>query len=374
MCSEIPRPVFVISEVKSFTTAFEFSKCPFGDDKGPIVVCGSNDGEISLYSLTTYRCLHRFKPDPLLDKRITSINPIESNLLIQFKTNEIFSVSQDGSRFITGKKWKSFLTSFSQCFVLDGKFISYLSAEDSICLTSLESSEITHIRLTAKEDVKHGVVMSFYLILLDVPQIVSSHEKQALYILITFEDGFFGLYRISLFEPLKQPILGSKELRAIQLSSARIHPEMVTCMDFCANVMCGISCSVTKEIFIWNLNLPEYLTKDDTDVKMAQKRMSEMYQSGVFGLVEKRQVTIRNEGILCCSIRGDGRIFATGGKDGRIRLFALRSGKPLAILTYHSNAIECVRFSSNQSKESSDYLLVAASRDKTISIWSLFNG
>lgn len=65
------------------------------------------------------------------------------------------------------------------------------------------------------------------------------------------------------------------------------------------------------------------------------------------------------------AIRSDGRIFVTGGWDGKIRYFSLKSGKLLAIIDHHFDAISDLKFRP-------DFGLLAASSDGTITLFSLY--
>lgn len=64
-------------------------------------------------------------------------------------------------------------------------------------------------------------------------------------------------------------------------------------------------------------------------------------------------------------IRSDGKLFVTGGWDGKLRYFSLKSGKLLAIIDHHFDAITSIIFKNDKS-------LLAASTDGTISLWTLY--
>ena len=389
MSLNVPKPVFVIGEIDSFTTALGFSDSETTDSDVSLI-CGSNNGNVSLYSLSTYRCIRKFdfEKDFLNEStRITSVNQLGSSLLLQCKSNNLFLVNQDELNYNLIKRWKMQTVTFSQYFLLNNQFIAFLSESSSnqITLFDLKSStKVIQLNLKSKDEIDHGVVMSIYILLFNVSQLFTSKEKQSLYIIVAYEDGFFILYRVSLktflsetFDQMQNESIN--ELTAFPISKMQFQSEMTTCMDFCNKTMCGISCSVNKDISIWNLNLPEQITANSSDLTESRKQISELHSSGKLGFDKRKTISVCNDGIYCCSIRPDGRIFATGGKDGRIRLFGLRTGKPLAVMAYHSNAIESIRFSHNLATNSVDsetttkYLLVASSRDQSISLWSVYN-
>lgn len=55
-------------------------------------------------------------------------------------------------------------------------------------------------------------------------------------------------------------------------------------------------------------------------------------------LVVRHTVELRRQGIADVAIRADGRLLATAGWDGRVRLYRLRTGQPLAVLKVRSRA------------------------------------
>lgn len=67
-------------------------------------------------------------------------------------------------------------------------------------------------------------------------------------------------------------------------------------------------------------------------------------------------------------IRSDGKLFVTGGWDGKLRYFSMKTGKLLAIIDHHFDAISSIKFRN----DSDALLLLAASTDGTISLWTLY--
>lgn len=71
------------------------------------------------------------------------------------------------------------------------------------------------------------------------------------------------------------------------------------------------------------------------------------------------------------ALRHDKKILATAGWDHRVRLFGWKKLKPLAVLDYHAASVHCVAFSDH--RQASERLLAAGSKDRRISIWSIYN-
>jgi WD40 repeat protein len=74
-------------------------------------------------------------------------------------------------------------------------------------------------------------------------------------------------------------------------------------------------------------------------------------------------------GVSVCRFRPDGRIFAVGGWDCRLRLFDRASAKPLAILHGHENTVVAVDWEENAS---STGLLATGAGDGRICIYRVF--
>ncbi|KAI8994471.1 WD40-repeat-containing domain protein [Pilobolus umbonatus] len=79
-----------------------------------------------------------------------------------------------------------------------------------------------------------------------------------------------------------------------------------------------------------------------------------------------KKITIKKAGLVAIEIRADNKIFTTGGYDGRIRVFSVKSMKPLAILSYHKESVYTVAMGTK-----SNWLL-GGSEDHRISLWALY--
>jgi WD40 repeat protein len=86
----------------------------------------------------------------------------------------------------------------------------------------------------------------------------------------------------------------------------------------------------------------------------------------------RHEVRLPSAGISDARIRGDGKLLATGGWDGAVRVFQWRNPakkrpcKPLAVLRTHGAAVSALAWSADCR------LLATGSRDKTIALWSLY--
>lgn len=81
--------------------------------------------------------------------------------------------------------------------------------------------------------------------------------------------------------------------------------------------------------------------------------------------VEGTSVSVTNPGVGDVAVRGDGRIFACGGWDHRVRIFSLRKFSPLVVLMYHTGSVHCVCFAP-------DNTLATGSKDGYIALWDVY--
>eukprot|EP01028_Stygiella_incarcerata_P002386 TRINITY_DN14457_c0_g1_i1.p1 TRINITY_DN14457_c0_g1~~TRINITY_DN14457_c0_g1_i1.p1 ORF type:complete len:330 (-),score=62.57 TRINITY_DN14457_c0_g1_i1:55-1023(-) len=86
-----------------------------------------------------------------------------------------------------------------------------------------------------------------------------------------------------------------------------------------------------------------------------------------FGFRPIRKEILPMKGTNCIKERSDGKIFAVGGWDRRVRIFQSRNGHPLAILKYHTGSVNCVDFHS-----SGRGLLASGAADSRIALWNIY--
>lgn len=144
-------------------------------------------------------------------------------------------------------------------------------------------------------------------------------------LLVGYEDG-----RVVLWDLLSQS----------ELSSLSISEESVMCVDYSSRINRGVAASVGSDIHLFSL-------------------------SGDLQLLNMKIVEVTNPGFQSAVIRDDAKLVATGGWDGRVRLFSAKTLKPLAVLCGHTEGVQCTAFSR-------DHTLATGSKDKTISLWSIY--
>eukprot|EP00727_Mastigamoeba_balamuthi_P013022 m51a1_g8342 hypothetical protein (429) ;mRNA; f:18901-20688 len=75
-------------------------------------------------------------------------------------------------------------------------------------------------------------------------------------------------------------------------------------------------------------------------------------------------------GVADACVRSDGKVAATGGWDRRVRVWAWRRPRPLAVLRFHTAGVSAVDWAPHV--EGSPGLLASASQDKRIALWNIF--
>ncbi|XP_020619135.1 guanine nucleotide-binding protein subunit beta-like protein 1 isoform X2 [Orbicella faveolata] len=130
------------------------------------------------------------------------------------------------------------------------------------------------------------------------------------------------------------------------LTRSPAHSESVLCMDVDKEKLQIVSGSADNKLCVSSIT-PEYTLSVD------------------------RQIELKNPGVASVKIRKDCRILATGGWDGRLRIYNWRKLTPLVYLSYHADTVNAVDFSENLS--SHGQLLAAGGKDARITLWSLYN-
>jgi guanine nucleotide-binding protein subunit beta-like protein 1 len=143
-------------------------------------------------------------------------------------------------------------------------------------------------------------------------------------------------------------------------------------------------------LFLWDLNTSQCIGKLETkespmsvDYHLEQQRgiignASNVIQIFSIGrkdlnMTLKLDVSIKNPGINKVQSRVDGKVFASGGWDGHIRIFSWFSLRPLVVLTEHKQAIQDVVYSTEKVSLWKANLMAAGGLDGAITLWDLYN-
>lgn len=107
---------------------------------------------------------------------------------------------------------------------------------------------------------------------------------------------------------------------------------------------------------------------------LAEKLTTFSYQRQSMQLQRGSDVCIKNPGVNIVRIRADQKVFASGGWDGRIRIFSWKSLRPLAVLTQHKQGgVMDLAYSTQPVSMWRAPIMAAAGMDAQISLWDLYN-
>lgn len=190
--------------------------------------------------------------------------------------------------------------------------------KSEICFTSISDKSVMTKLCPGGDTKAYGMVMAM----------CSFQRDDQSFLLVGYEAGGVSLWDIA----------SSQEI-----SSHKFFEESVMCLDYCPETNFGVTGSVGQDVHSFTLSI----TDDQT--KITPKRSTELVNPGV--------------GVAC--VRQDGKICVTGGWDGRVKVFSGKSFKLLAVLSAHNDSIQSLAFSE-------DNTLAAGSKDKIISLWSIY--
>lgn len=213
---------------------------------------------------------------------------------------------------------------FSRCDVAEDSMLLSIPgpSQDTITLWDIKSEK--RISCLIPPDKSWGSIM----------QCKWLQYKQHLNMLVLYENGTIALWDWS----------NNKILSTVTCNNNPLS------IDFDSHSLRGICGTASEKVFVFAFEEVSHTLNCDT------------------------AFSITNPGLGCVSIRPDGKIYATGGWDHRIRLFSWKKHKPLAVLLYHRKSIECLAFSERSvSTFTKGYLLAAGSSDNSISLWDVYN-
>ena len=118
----------------------------------------------------------------------------------------------------------------------------------------------------------------------------------------------------------------------------KVHDESVMCLTYSETLQTGYSGSANELLKSWTID---------------------------GGLKAKDTATIVNPGFNDVIVRDDNKIIVTAGWDSKVRVFGAKHLKPLAVLNYHKDSVNCLTFSDEK-------LLACGSKDNQISLWDIY--
>ncbi|KAI8146390.1 WD40-repeat-containing domain protein [Fennellomyces sp. T-0311] len=314
-----PTPAYIFRGHKSSVNAVTF----FDNDQY-IASCDA-DGVVCIWKMRTRRSVLEWKAH---DRDCLQVHILEGNKLIsQGRDNAIhvWQLSLDErceANLIHSIEYYSLsFCRLSVCQTSDDTLICLPLRGDTsmVDIYSMKQEKWVMQRIGDKDE-KHGLCMAVQLFC----------KENHLYILVGYEDGSVALWVSYLYEQTSL-VWQVKEHTAPVL---HLRVDRTTCF--------AISTAADNQIVKYELS---------QDHPVVSK------------------TNIKKSGLAAVDIRVDGKIFATAGHDGRIRIFSCKSLKPLAILSYHRESVYAVAFGSAMEK---DHWVVGGSKEARISLWTIY--
>ncbi|KAK9893649.1 WD40 repeat-like protein [Cystobasidium minutum MCA 4210] len=367
----VPSPEYILRghEAQINVLSFVDAEAHGGNGAHSLLLSGDADGYVAVWSLTTFRPLAFFKAH---SGSVLTVSAWSSNtrLLTHGRDNKIHIY--DLSSIVLAASNLSFTrnlpsianpTALEPLYSLGTNALGYckcsiLQMNSSEALLAVPSTledhlvDIFHLpstnrvhRSIGKEmfDTKTGTVMCLSLF----------RKSEHLHCLVAYEDGRLALF-VHSGNTGSEAIIPEENQGWTKLLEMHEHKEpiMALCMD-------------TQHQTAWSVSADHLVVRYNP-----------------FQSPQARAYKTAYPGRGAVSLRQDGRILATAGWDGLIRVHSAASFKPLAVLDYHRDSLYAICFqtrlsSSPEGREPrlsniTTPWLAAGGADARISLWKIF--
>ncbi|XP_037777614.1 guanine nucleotide-binding protein subunit beta-like protein 1 isoform X1 [Penaeus monodon] len=320
-----PDPVFVLRGANAPVTAVTFFEYD-GTGKIQRVAAGTQEGQVFIWDLKTSSIVCKWSGHP--GSSIVWIHSlVPGKLWTQGRHDSIklWDITALPPEAESQYPIVDYL-GFSQCSLTclpNGNSLLAVPGPDQVGVTVWDTKTKYKICSLVPQDAKsRGSLM----------QVVWLNTAEHIQPLIAYESGHISLWDWS---------------NTSLISETRVNDNPI-CLSFHNDSKTGIVGTASEKVFVFRI--------DNMSVTI------------------NKEIQITNPGVSSCITRPDGKIFALGGWDSRIRLFSSKKCKPLAVLQYHKKTVECLAYSKcDVDHYGFGYILAAGSSDHSISLWNIFN-
>ncbi len=139
------------------------------------------------------------------------------------------------------------------------------------------------------------------------------------------------------------------------LASAKLHSEPIMALEIDVDGYSGVSGSAEDALIPFSISFTAQPTATGTTT------------SAMLTIAPTTTINIKKQGVGDVALRPDGKLFASAGWDGKIRVYKRSNGKALAVFKYHSAAASAVAFSPRK------FLIASGARDGTVALWDVYS-
>ncbi|XP_052061647.1 guanine nucleotide-binding protein subunit beta-like protein 1 [Mytilus californianus] len=298
-----PDPVYILRGCESAVTCLKYWS-------NNVLYSGDQSGNIYIWDMETKRPVN--KTIGHFGHSVLWIEFINDCLMVtQGRDGNVQFWNKTDDAWTKSDVIKSTSFGYCACSIVDNKIAIPTDSTSTIQLYDMGTMQcIGELKPDVSEQ-KYGMCMT-----------VKSVESK---ILIGYENG----------------CIASWDAKTLKMADkAQIHKESVMCLDYSSQSNFGISGSPDESLKSWSIS------ENST-------------------IIKRKEITAKNPGFTSISIRHDQKIFASGGWDSNVRIYSVKKLKPLAVLSYHKESVQCVTFSS-------DNILACGSKDHHISLWDIY--
>jgi len=288
------------------------------DVKNGCLCIGTQTGVLSVCNLKTRRHIHKLEAH-FGQSILWMFNPNNGKFLISQGRDGWIHWWDLSSNLKKSDSFEYGVQGFCPCEYVDSpESANYLltpTSDSAVNVVDCASKKIVKTLCPADGKKAYGMCMSMRKV---------EHTPERSLILVSYEDGSVSLWNI---------------LTQNEINHAKLHEEPAMCLDYSAVLQKGITGST------------------DTVVKMWKSTVNHEFDN-------QKDIDITNKGINSVRFRSDGKLFAAGGSDGKVRLFS-KSGKKLAVLEYHRESVQYLAFDHTNT-------LAVGCKDGAVSFWNLY--